>query len=166
MRPDHDLVIMLRSGTAPGFSHSMKNDVSSGSRRERGPALVIVPSDDWAAPADEGPPAAPAALRHATAADPAVVDELAALLGAARSPALVVGADADDAASWAALVALAERLECPVWQESFAARAGFPQDHRLFAGHLPAGRARLRAALDGYDVVLTVGAPVFRQYPF
>jgi benzoylformate decarboxylase len=132
----------------------------------RGPALVIVPSDDWAEPADDTPLAAPAQLRRGTAADPAALAELAGLLSDARSPALVVGADADDADTWAALVALAERLDAPVWQESFAARAGFPQDHPLFAGHLPAGRARLREALAGHDLVLAVGAPVFRQYPY
>jgi thiamine pyrophosphate-dependent acetolactate synthase large subunit-like protein len=132
----------------------------------RGPALVIVPSDDWDEPADDSPLAAPAQLRLGTVADPAALDELAGLLTNARSPALVVGADADDADTWAALVALAERVDAPVWQESFAARAGFPQDHRLFAGHLPAGRARLREALAGHDVVIAVGAPVFRQYPY
>jgi benzoylformate decarboxylase len=127
---------------------------------------VIVPSDDWAEPADDAALAAPDRLHRGTAADPAAVDELADLLGGAESPALVVGADADDPATWAALVDLAERLGAPVWQESFAARAGFPQDHPLFAGHLPAGRARLRQALGGHDVVLAVGAPVFRQYPY
>jgi benzoylformate decarboxylase len=132
----------------------------------RGPAVVIVPSDDWAAPAADVELAAPAVLRNAAAADPAAVEELAALLEGARAPALVVGADADDADTWAALVELAERLQAPVWQEAFAARAGFPQDHPLFAGHLPAGRGRLRAALAGSDVVLAVGAPVFRQYPY
>jgi thiamine pyrophosphate-dependent acetolactate synthase large subunit-like protein len=135
-------------------------------RDGRGPALVVVPSDDWAAPADDTPVAAPAVLRRASAVDPAAVEELAELVGGATSPALVVGADADGAASWAALVTLAERLRCPVWQEPFAARAGFPQDHPQFAGHLPAGRERLRRALRGHDVVLVVGAPVFRQYPF
>jgi thiamine pyrophosphate-dependent acetolactate synthase large subunit-like protein len=135
-------------------------------REGRGPALVIVPSDDWAAPAGDGEVAAPAVLRRAAAVDEGVVDELAGLLAGAAAPALVVGADADDAGTWAALVALAERLACPVWQEPFAARAGFPQDHPQFAGHLPAGRARLREALAGHDVVLAVGAPVFRQYPF
>lgn len=132
----------------------------------RGPALVIVPSDDWAAPADDVELAAPAVLRQAAAVDPAALDELVALLSGAAAPALVVGADADHPDTWAALVALAERLQAPVWQEAFAARAGFPQDHPLFAGHLPAGRARLRAALGGNDVVLAVGAPVFRQYPY
>jgi thiamine pyrophosphate-dependent acetolactate synthase large subunit-like protein len=132
----------------------------------RGPALVIVPSDDWDEPAHDAPLAAPAQLRRGTTADPAALGELTDLLTGARAPALVVGADADDPDTWAALVALAERLDAPVWQESFAARAGFPQDHKLFAGHLPAGRARLRQALAGHDVVLAVGAPVFRQYPY
>ncbi len=132
----------------------------------RGPALVIVPSDDWAQPADDAPVAAPARLHRGTDAAPTALAELADLLAGARSPALVVGADADAPDTWAALVALAERLRAPVWQEPFAARAGFPQDHPLFAGHLPAGRARLRAALAGHDVVLAVGAPVFRQYPY
>jgi benzoylformate decarboxylase len=53
-----------------------------------------------------------------------------------------------------------------VWQEAFGARAGFPQDHPLFAGHLPAGRAGLRAALRGHDVVLVVGTSAFRQYGY
>jgi benzoylformate decarboxylase len=135
-------------------------------RDGRGPALVIVSSDDWSAPAEDGPVPAPAVLRRATAVDPAAADELAGLVAGAASPALVVGADADDAGTWDALVRLAQRLRCPVWQESFAARAGFPQDHPQFAGHLPAGRARLRQALAGHDLVLAVGAPVFRQYPY
>lgn len=133
----------------------------------RGPALVIVPMDDWGAPASAHDElAAPARLLRASQADPAAVAELAALLDAARSPALVVGAGADDPRSWAALVALAQRLQCPVWQESFGARAGFPQDHPLFAGHLPPGRSKLREALRGADVVLTVGTAALRQYGF
>jgi benzoylformate decarboxylase len=131
----------------------------------RGPALVIVPMDDWSQPAGEREVlAAPQRLVHPTGAPDTA--GLAALIDAAAAPALVVGSGADDPQTWAALVALAERLGCPVWQEPFGARAGFPQDHPLFAGHLPAGRGRLRAALAGADLVLAVGAPVFRQYPF
>ncbi|HEU4942304.1 MAG TPA: thiamine pyrophosphate-dependent enzyme, partial [Gaiellaceae bacterium] len=79
---------------------------------------------------------------------------------------LVVGAGTDDPESWAALVDLAERLVVPVVQESFGARAGFPQDHRLFAGVLPADRPRLREKLAPYDAILVVGASVFRQSPY
>jgi benzoylformate decarboxylase len=133
----------------------------------RGPALVIVPMDDWLAPAPEPHEiAAPAVTVRDPQPDPAGIERLAAMIDEASRPAIVVGAGADSEQAWTALVALAEKLGCPVWQESFGARAGFPQDHPQFAGHLPAGRGRLRDALSGHDLVLAVGAPVFRQYPY
>ena len=134
----------------------------------RGPALVIVPMDDWDAPADEErePAAAFGPLFRAVAAAPEAIDALVGFLADAQSPALVVGAGADDPATWSALVELAERLVAPVFQESFGGRAGFPQDHRLFRGVLPADRARLRERLEPYDAVLVVGAPAFRQAPY
>jgi benzoylformate decarboxylase len=133
----------------------------------RGPAVVIVPMDDWAVVfGDDEVVAAPAAVSRSTGVTSADVAGLVSLLSSSSSPALVVGAAADSADTWAALVPLAERLGCPVWQESFGARAGFPQDHPQFAGFLPAGRSRLRALLAGHDLVLAVGAPAFRQYPY
>lgn len=133
----------------------------------RGPAVVIVPMDDWAAPVDEErEDAAPQRLLRARATDPAAVSELAVFMAEAAAPALVVGAGAADPDAWVALVELAERLVAPVYQESFGARAGFPQDHRLFAGYLPADRPRLREKLEPYDAILVVGAPVFRQSPY
>ena len=135
---------------------------------KRGPALVIVPMDDWEQPADEErePAAAVGPVWRAAAAAPEAVDALVAFLAEAKSPALVVGAGADDGETWAALVELAERLSAPVFQESFGGRAGFPQDHRLFCGVLPAERGRLRERLDAYDTVFVVGAPAFRQAPY
>lgn len=135
-------------------------------RVRRGPALVIVPSGDWAEPAEDLPVPAPGTLLDQTAADPASVGAVAGLLREAANPALVVGAGADSSDTWAALVELAERLRCPVWQEAFGARAGFPQHHPQFAGHLPADRPRLRETLAGHDLVLVVGAPALRQYPY
>ncbi|MGW7519194.1 thiamine pyrophosphate-dependent enzyme [Streptomyces sp. NPDC054796] len=134
----------------------------------RGPALVVVPMDDWSAPYDYGREvvAAPAGVQRPVSLTPADVRPLADFLAGSRTPALVVGAGADSPAAWAALTALAERLRCPVWQESFEARAGFPQDHPLYAGVLPAERDGVRARLADRDAVLTVGAPVFRQYPY
>ena len=134
----------------------------------RGPALVIVPMDDWAAPADEErePAAAFAPVLRAVAASPDAVDALETFLSEAEAPAVVVGAGADDPETWSALVEVAERLAAPVFQESFGARAGFPQDHALFQGVLPADRSRLRERLAPFDALLVVGAPVFRQAPF
>jgi benzoylformate decarboxylase len=133
----------------------------------RGPAIVIVPMDDWHAPAPEAHELiGPDRVLRAAAASAEAIDELAALLEDAEAPALVVGAGADTPEGWAALVALAEHLSCPVWTEAFGARAGFPQDHPLFAGHLSPARARLRAMLSAHDAVLAVGAPIFRQYTY
>jgi benzoylformate decarboxylase len=83
-----------------------------------------------------------------------------------EAPAIGAGPGADTPEGWTALVALAERLACPVWQEAFGARASFPQDHPLFAGYLPPGRAHLRDALNEHDTVLAVGAPILRQYAY
>jgi benzoylformate decarboxylase len=133
----------------------------------RGPALVVVPMDDWVARA----PAAheifgPQRVLRSRTAEPEAIEELAALLVESESPAIVAGAGADTPEGWTALVAVAERLACPVWQEAFGARASFPQDHPLFAGYLPPGRSRLRDALNVHDTILAVGAPIFRQYAY
>ena len=153
----------VRAQDVPGAVARAHHEAVTG----RGPALVIVPMDDWLAEAngmDER--SAPRRVVRARAADPAVVAELAELVAGATRPALVTGAGTDDPETWSALVALAEHLACPVWQESFSARAGFPQDHPLFAGHLPADRIRLRQTLEPYNAVLVLGGPAFRQYPY
>ncbi|MEV4468737.1 thiamine pyrophosphate-dependent enzyme [Nonomuraea sp. NPDC049504] len=133
-------------------------------RTHRGPALVVVPLDDWDAPFEGEIMAAPARLVRPASVVDAELGPLVELLAGAERPAIVAGAGVRD--GWDALVALAERLGCPVHQESFGGRAGFPQDHPQYAGVLPADRARLRERLAAYDVVLAVGAPVFRQYPY
>ncbi len=133
----------------------------------RGPAVVIVPMDDWMTPYDlTHVLAAPDLVRSERLAAPEALATLAAHLDAAANPVLVVGAGNATSAGWAAAVALAEKLQLPVYQESFGARPGFPQDHPLFAGFLSAARSTLRGQLVGYDVILAVGAPVFRQYNY
>jgi benzoylformate decarboxylase len=135
--------------------------------QHRGPALVVVPMDDWAAELDPDlAMAAPLAVRRSGMGASPDIDEIAAMLDQAAAPVLVVGAGTDDQASWDALVELAGRLGAPVWQEAFGARAGFPQDHPNFAGHLPPSRSRLRKVLAGYDVALVVGTCAFRQYVY
>ncbi|GAA3243426.1 thiamine pyrophosphate-dependent enzyme [Nonomuraea helvata] len=127
-----------------------------------GPALVVVPMDDWEAPFSGETVAAPVQVMRPVAVSDGDLAPLVELLSGARFPAIVAGARA----GWESLVLLAERLGCPVFQEPFGGRAGFPQDHPQYAGVLPADRGRLREALAPHDVVLAVGAPVFRQYPY
>jgi len=131
-----------------------------------GPALVVVPMGDWVEPADELAAGAPARILRPHRVSPEQVAELAGLLAGAESPALVVGAPGGGQDGWDAVVALAERLGCPVWQEPFTRAVGFPQDHPLFAGQLQWQRRVMRDTLACYDLVLTVGTGAFRAYLF
>jgi thiamine pyrophosphate-dependent acetolactate synthase large subunit-like protein len=135
---------------------------------QRGPAMVIVPMDDWDAPAGDQTLAAPLSLDRAFAA-PAAADSLARvrdLINGARRPVIIVGSGADSPQAWAAVAELAGRLDCPVWQEPFPSRPGSAQDDHRFRGVLPAGRADLRRDLAAHDFVLVVGTAMLRQYHY
>ncbi|WP_075023787.1 thiamine pyrophosphate-dependent enzyme [Actinomadura madurae] len=131
-----------------------------------GPAIVVVPMDDWDQPSAPERGAAPMAVHRAAPTTTEAIDGLVELVESARHPVIIVGAGADSPPAWSALVDLAGRLGAPVWQEPFGARAGFPQDHPSFAGHLPSGRTAVRRALHGHDLLLAFGGPVLRQYPW
>lgn len=129
-----------------------------------GPALVVVPMSDWREPVDPAASLGPAAVVHPAGVDPAQLDPLVELLATARAPAIVTGPGADTPAAWEAKVALAERLGAPVWHEPFAGRAGFPEDHPLFAGHLDWHRGAIRQTLAAHDLVLVIGSKAFQLY--
>jgi benzoylformate decarboxylase len=133
-------------------------------RGARGPALVVAPMGDWFEPGDPDAVGAPQRVVAATRADPAAAAELAELISASSSPVIVVGSGCDSVEGWAGAVALAEQLACPVWQEAFVERVGFPQDHPLWAGHLPWQRPQMRAALAPHDLVIVLGAAALRLY--
>jgi benzoylformate decarboxylase len=153
----------LRAQAVPGAIERAYHEAET----RRGPAIVVVPMGDWLEEAGEPyETAAPERVLRPGSVDDGAVAALAEALGRAERPALIAGARLDDDERWAALVELAERLGCPVYQEAFSGQAGFPQDHPQFAGHLPARRARLREVLAPHDVVLVAGTGAFRQYPY
>ncbi len=127
----------------------------------RGPVFVSIPEDDWDAIAE---PLGPRKVITAVAPDPDAIASLARALDAARKPVIVAGAPVDQDDAWNAVVALAEKLEAPVWNSPMSARASFPEDHRLFAGFLPPLRQSLANQLVGHDLVLVLGAPVFTYH--
>ncbi len=132
-----------------------------------GPVYLSVPYDDWKQEA--GPGVEHLAKRRVTLAglpsEEALAD-LVALLDGARNPAMVVGPDVDASNANAFAVALAEKLSMPVWMAPSAPRCAFPTTHASFRGLLPAGIASISRILDGHDLVLVVGAPVFRYHQY
>ena len=133
---------------------------------QRGPALVVVPMDDWGEPADEDvEAAAPARVVRATAADPAAVEELARFLEEARAPTWSSGRGRHDADSWEALVGLASGSS-PRSSRSRSAHGPVPAEPpplRRRAARGPSAAARAARTL---RPVLVVGAPAFRQSPY
>jgi benzoylformate decarboxylase len=129
----------------------------------QGPVFVSVPMNDWEAAAE---PHQAREIDYRMAPDPEGLDKSARLLESSRRPAIVAGAGVDRADAWYDAVTLAERLNAAVWTDPMHPRAGFPQDHHLFQGHLPLAQAPIADQLSEYDVVLVLGAPVFRYFPY
>ncbi len=152
----------VRAQDVPGAIARAYNEAQS----QRGPALVVVPMGDWLETADPLAAGWPERTLRPASVAPSDVAELVDLIDSAEAPAFVVGHGSDSCEGWEAMIALAERLQAPVWQESFARRAGFPQDHPLFAGHLPWRRRQMRETLEPHDLVVAVGTSAFRLYLF
>jgi benzoylformate decarboxylase len=127
----------------------------------RGPVFLSVPEDDWDQPTE---PIPHREVRSGFGPEPAALHEVADALNAARNPVLVVGSGVQDEDADHLVTSLAERLGAPVWISPLSGRSGFPEDHRLFQGFLPPVRDQLSARLDGHDVILVLGAPVFTYH--
>lgn len=127
----------------------------------RGPVFLSVPEDDWSHPAE---PVEPREVRTGFVGEPDALREVAEALNTARRPALVVGPGVDDDGALPAVVGLAERTGATVWMSPLSGRSGFPEDHRLFRGFLPPVRDQLARRLDGHDVVVAIGAPIFTYH--
>ena len=126
-----------------------------------GPTFVSVPVDDWDRPCE---PIAPRTVSRSIRGEPALLRECAAALNRAERPVIVVGASAARDGAWAETIALAERHRAPVWVSPMSSRNSFPENHPLFAGFLPADRARIVTHLANHDLVLVLGAPVFTYH--
>ncbi|WP_206794342.1 benzoylformate decarboxylase [Amycolatopsis sp. MtRt-6] len=130
---------------------------------QRRPTYLSVPYDDWAAELTETATLDRQVQRGLSPSE-AQLGDLVASVAAARNPALVLGGDIDATGLFDRAVALAEHLGLPTWVAPSPYRLPFPNRHPLFRGVLPAGIAPVSAALTGHDLVLVLGAPVFRYH--
>ena len=121
----------------------------------RGPVYLTLPREVLAERHDaieySDPPRA--AVPAATLPDPAAVDEVAAILAAARNPIIITKAAGRDPAAVPALVRLAETLGAPVFDQ-FHTYVNFPQDHDLHGGFEAAPH------LDEADAILVIESDV------
>jgi len=129
-----------------------------------GPVYLSVPMDDWKQPlAGFG--------RARTVSDRVAPDAerlrlFVGRISASGRPALVFGPEVDRAGGWDSAVALAEKLHASVYGSPLLDRASFPEDHPLFRGPLGMSVKTISDRLAGHDLVVVIGAEVFRYYPY
>ncbi len=131
----------------------------------RMPTYLSVPYDDWDVECSDN--ARLASRRSVTVGrEPTAgqIRRVVDLVQAAKRPVLVLGGDIDTDGLNDRAVQLAERLGSPVWAAPSLFRLPFPNRHELFRGVLPAGIAPISQALASHDLVVVLGAPVFRYH--
>jgi benzoylformate decarboxylase len=129
-----------------------------------GPVYVSIPLDDWDQPA-----LGEAVVRTVSSRcspDPERVSSFAEKIKKSKNPVLVYGPEIERAGGWDAGVKFAERLKAPVYMSPLTDRASFPQTHPQFRGMVPIAIGPLSKKLKGHDLIIVIGAQVFRYYPF
>ncbi|MFW8564884.1 benzoylformate decarboxylase [Orrella sp. 11846] len=135
-----------------------------------GPVFLSLPLDDWDQTAN-GQAVAREVTRR-VGPDPTRIADFAQAISKAKDPVLIFGSDLCRAGGeggregWQAAIALAEKLNVPVWAAPASERAPFPETHPLYVGGLPFAIGPLCDKLQGHDLAVVIGAPVFRYYPY
>ncbi|PEG41694.1 benzoylformate decarboxylase [Mycolicibacterium agri] len=129
-----------------------------------GPVFLSIPLDDWQKPALG--PAVVRTVSRRVAPDAERLAEFADRMNRAKNPVLVLGPEVDRAGGWDAGVAFAEKFGAPVYGSALPDRVSFPETHRLYQGPLPMTIAGVSQMVHGHDLVVVVGAEVFRYYPY
>ena len=129
-----------------------------------GPVYLSIPLDDWDATFTSTP--IPRSVSTRIAPDPDQLSIFATRIEKAKKFSLILGQEVDRSLAWDAAVKLAELLQVPVYQAPLAERAVFPETHPLYKGPLPIARGPLSSKLAEFDLVLVVGAEVWRYYPY
>jgi benzoylformate decarboxylase len=129
-----------------------------------GPVYLSIPLDDWDKPALG--PAVVRTVSHRVSPDAERLREFAKRIDAAQNPMVVFGPEVDRAGAWDAGVAFAEKFGAPVYGGPLGDRASFPERHPLYRGPLAMTIAGVTEAIRGHDLVIVIGAQVFRYYPY
>jgi len=138
--------------------------IAVATQQPAGPVFLSLPMDDWEKEIPETDFLRSVSTRQG--GDPARIDRFADAIDASRNPVIIYGADLARSEAWDEGVAFAEKLGAPVWTAPFCERTPFPETHPQFAGVLPAAIGPLSEKLAGHDLLIVIGAPVFRYYPY
>src|SRR5438045_1349988 len=125
-----------------------------------GPVFLSLPGDVLKEEGEIGM-LAPTRLAPRMLADAAAVTAAATILAQAKRPLIIAGDAVAQSRAYAELVELAELVGAPVYAEFVPNTASFPSSHPLFRGQMVRTAPAVRAILDQYDVLFSVGGDLF-----
>ncbi len=125
-----------------------------------GPVFLSLPGDVLTASA-EIELGAPTRVAPRMRGDAAAIAVAAQLIARAERPVIMAGDAVPASGALAELVALAEAIGAPVWDEGMASRAMFPASNPLYRGSYARLPATIRGLLAEHDLLISIGADLF-----
>ena len=125
-----------------------------------GPVFLSLPGDILTNSADLDL-GAPSRVATGIRGDVGAIAAAAAIIAKAASPVIFAGDAVPQGNALQELVAFAEALGAPVYDEGMASRAMFPSSHPLYRGALVRLPAAIHGVLTQHDLLVSVGADLF-----
>jgi len=125
-----------------------------------GPVFLSLPGDILtdSAELDLG---RPSRVASGIRGDATAIAEAAAVIARAQRPLILAGDAVPQGDALAELVALAEALGAPVYDEGMASRAMFPSSHPLYHGPIVRLPGSIRDLVSQHDLLVSIGADLF-----
>jgi benzoylformate decarboxylase len=125
-----------------------------------GPVFLSLPGDILTDSADLDL-GAPSRVARGIRGDASAIGRAAAIIAKARSPVIIAGDAVAQGDALNELVALAEALGAPVYDEGMASRAMFPSSHPLYRGALVRLPEAISGMLTQHDLLVSIGGDLF-----
>ncbi len=125
-----------------------------------GPVFLSLPGDILTA-SSELDLGSPSRVASGIRGDARAIGEAAAIIAKARNPVIIAGDAVTQGDALQELVALAETLGAPVYDEGMASRAMFPSSHPLYRGALVRLPEAIHGVLAQHDLLVSIGADLF-----
>jgi len=125
-----------------------------------GPVFLSLPGDILTDSADLDL-GAPSRVALGIRGDAGAIGQAASIIAKARSPVILAGDSVPQGNALQELVALAEAVGAPVYDEGMASRTMFPSSHPLYRGALVRLPGAIRGLLMQHDLLVSIGADLF-----
>jgi benzoylformate decarboxylase len=125
-----------------------------------GPVFLSLPGDILTDSADLDL-GAPSRVATGMRGDAGAIERAAAIIAKANSPVILAGDAVPQGNALGELVAFAEALGAPVYDEGMASRTMFPSSHPLYRGAMVRLPEAIRGLLTQHDLLVSIGADLF-----